>query len=327
MTKFWHGKRVLVTGGAGFIGSHVVDLLVANHAQVTATSTRSDWPASLAHHGRDAVRVVKADLTNADECVAVFRGQNVVLNIAHADGSAEFKRRHPASIFQRNLSITMNALAAACRCEVDRILIMSSAEVYPKTADGLLRESDATSWLSDCPEDGYAWSKRMSECAARLFAAEHGLAVAIARPNNVYGPRDYFDTVRSRVVPTMFRQAHEDGVLRIWGDGSQRRTFLYVEDLARGLLDLVERHAVCEPVNFAGDDEITIGELAEMIGEVSGRPCHVALDPSKAAGPSRRALDTTFARRTLGFTPSVPLRVGLQRTLSAYLEQEISQRI
>lgn len=317
---FWAGKRVLVTGGSGFIGSHVVDLLLDRGVRVTATTTQPGWPAALSHLGRDRLLVVRADLTRLDDCVEACRGQNLVVNLAHSDGSIEFKQSQPASIFERNMLITMNMLHAAADQHVERFLVMSSAEVYPQSASGLLHESAATTQLSDRPDDGYAWSKRMSECAARLFARQHAMAVAIARPNNVYGPRDYFHSARSRVIPALIRQILENDSLTIWGDGTQLRSFLYVDDLARGLLDLVEHYAVCEPVNFAGAEEVSIRELAELISVLAGKPCRIVCDPDKPSGAMRRTLDTSVARQSVGFEAQVPLRVGLQRTIRAYLD-------
>ena len=260
MTRFWHGKRVLVTGGAGFIGSHVVDLLVANHAQVTATATRPDWPASLAHHGRDAVRVVRADLTNADECVASFRGQDVVLNIAHADGSAEFKRAASGVDFSAQSQHHHE-------CAGRRVPLRGRTNSGHELGRGISQDGGRAA--SRIRRDILAVGlPRRRLCVVQAHVRVRCSAVR-GRARVVGGYRKAKQCVRTPGLlrhgakprsPDDVWQAHEDGVLKIWGDGSQRRTFLYVEDLARGLLDLVERHAVCEPVNFAGDDEITIGE-------------------------------------------------------------------
>jgi GDP-L-fucose synthase len=163
------------------------------------------------------------------------------------------------------------------------------------------------------------WSKRLSELAAAFYAHERGLKVAVARPNNVYGPGDHFEAARSRVVPSLIRDVFSatDHIV-LWGSGEQVRTFLYVEDLARGLLDLTERHATCDPVDFGGHEEVTIRQLAELVVRLAGRRLAVVCDRSKPSGPQRRTVDTAKAARVLGYEPEVTLETGLQWTIAAY---------
>src|SRR5262249_35102546 len=152
-----------------------------------------------------------------------------------------------------------------------------------------------------------------------------GLKVAIARPNNVYGPGDHDHVDRGRVIAMLIRQTFESsGTLVIWGSGEQVRTFLYVEDLARGLLDLTEKHAVCEPITFGGTEELTIRAVAELVVKLSGRQIEIVCDPGKPSGPARRAPDTSRARAVLGFVPTVPFEAGLRQTLESYLQSHTS---
>lgn len=321
---FWRGRNVLVTGASGFIGSHITELLVQRGANVTATvypSENEAYPANL-QGVRERITLIKADLTRFEDCLRVCTSQDVVMNAAHVDGSVAFKQAKPAAIFRENMLITLHMLEAARRSGVDRFLVMSSAEVYPPGACTPLAESDGFTGLPDPLTDGYAWSKRMSEFAAQVFARQYGLQVAIARPSNVYGPRDSFDSHKGRVIPMFMKKVFEgDGVITIWGTGEQVRTFLYVEDLARGLLDLVERYPKCDPINFGGEEEITIKGLAQLIVALSGHKVEVVCDPTKPSGPPKRISDVRKAKQILGFTASVPLRVGLQRTIEAYRRQ------
>jgi GDP-L-fucose synthase len=328
MSDYWRGRKVLVTGAFGFIGSHIAELLVSRGARVTATVSPVRGRAGTAHLPalRERIELIEGDLTDATTCLAACRNQEVIINAAHADGSVAFKRARPAFIFRENMLITLHMLEAARRCGSERALLISSTEVYPPEASVPTPEHEGRLGQPDAATDGYAWSKRMSEFAAELCAREHGMKIAIARPGNIYGPRDSLDSARGRVIPMLIQHALErDDPLLIWGSGQQVRTFLYVEDLARGLLDLVERHPTSEPINFGGEEEICIRDLATLIVRLSGRQVPVICDPSKPAGPLYRAAATARARQVLGFRPQVPLEQGLRLTIEAYRRQAAQQ--
>ena len=320
MQDFWQGQEVLVTGGAGFIGSHLVRALVGQGALVTATVYRGHETSMRFRDLEDSISVRPVDLTRMEDCLDVCRGKSAVFSLAHLDGTVEFKRAHPAQILRQNTSITLNLLEAAGRSGVQRFLLTSSAEVYPLSAATPLREAEAFQDMTDRPTDGYAWSKRISEMAVHTFAREYGIKVAIARPNNVYGPGDYFDYDRSRVIPRFIRSV-ADGAreIGIWGTGEAARTFLFVNDLVQGLLALAERHAEGDPVNLSGDEEISVRDLAALIVRIMGRDIPVVCDPNMPSGPLRRKPDTTKAREILGFVPRIGLEEGLRRTIDAYL--------
>ena len=318
--NFWTGKDVLVTGGAGFIGSHLVRALVNLGARVSTTVYRGQETAERIRDLEHVVSIHEADLSRIEDCVEVCRGKNAVFSLAHLDGTVEFKRSHPAQILRVNTLITLNLLEAAGRSGTERFLLTSSAEVYPGSASTPLREAEAFQDMTDRPTDGYAWSKRISELTVHTFAKEYGLQVAIARPNNVYGPGDYFDDNRSRVIPRFIRNI-ASGVdeLKIWGTGEAARTFLYVEDLVRGLLLLAERHAQADPVNLSGAEEISVRDLAALIVRIFGREVRIVCQADKPSGPLRRKPDTTKAREILGFVPRIGLEEGLRRTIHSYL--------
>ncbi len=323
MSNFWPRTKVLVAGGSGFIGSHLVESLLAAGAQVAATfHARREVSTPVNLEGvRSRIRLVESDLTRIEDCVDVCTGQEVVINAAHADGSVAFKRAHPAFIFRENLLISLNILEAIRLTDVERALVFSSAEVYSPEAQVPTPESDGFIGLPDRQTEGYAWSKRMTELAAQSFAREYGLKVAIARPNNVYGPRDHFDEEKGRIIPTLIRKASaHDQSLTVWGSGNQVRSFLHVRDLTRALLHLVERFPEPDPINLAGDEEITIMHLAELIVQLLGKTVRVTTEPDQPSGPSKRVLDITRAKRLLAWTPAVPLITGLRETIAFYKE-------
>lgn len=318
MSDFWRKRRVLVTGGSGFIGSHVVDRLLSLGAEVTAAAFGD---LSNLDGVKDRIRLADVNLTRLDVCTEMCRDQSVVLNIAHVDGSAAFKKARPAFILRQNMSISLNMMEAAGKCHVERFLVMSSAEVYPHDAIDPTPETEAFRNMADRPTDGYCWSKRMSELSARIYAAEYGIKMAIARPNNVYGPRDYFDDEKGRVIPMFIKRAIQGEPIAIWGTGDTIRTFLYVEDVARGLIDLVEKYPEGDPVNLGGEQEISLRELAELVVRISGSKTEIVCDATKPSGAARRTSDAGKARRVLGFRPDVSIETGLRRTIEDYLSR------
>lgn len=321
MSNFWRNRKVVVTGGSGFIGSHVVDQLVTLGAQVTATVFQNAANLDNLEGVKDRIRTRVVDLTRLDDCLDVCRHQDVVLSIAHADGSVAFKKNRPGYILRQNMLITLNMLEAATQRGVERVLITSSAEVYPLDAPVPTPEGEAFS-KADRLSDGYAWSKRMSEVAARIWTQEYGTKVAIARPNNIYGPRDYFDEEKGRVIPMFIKNAlRSDRPILIWGTGETVRSFLFVEDLARGFLELTEKYPECDAVNFGGDEEVSLRALAETVVRLTGSTVEIVCDLSKPSGAAKRTTDVRKAQDVLGFRPKVSLETGLARTIEAYLSR------
>lgn len=325
--SFWAGRKVLVTGGAGFIGSHVVDALVPREAKVRVAVLPSEVGNTPPWRAPEMVDIVPADLRRLEDCMAVCHGCDVVLNLAGRDGSIEFKRVHGASILRDNALIAMHMLEAAKREAVERFLVMSSAEVYGPTAPVPTSEDAAETSLPSGDSAAYAWSKRFAEVAARSYAHAFGLDVAIARPSNVYGPRDHTGDA-GRVIPHLVQRVlREEDPVVIWGSGKQTRTFLYVEDIARALLDLVERYAVADPVNLAGSREITIEDLTHLVIRLSGRSVNVATDPARPSGAARRVLDTSKAKARFGFEEGTSLEDGLACTISFFESENYPAKV
>jgi nucleoside-diphosphate-sugar epimerase len=322
--SFWRERRVLVTGAAGFIGSHIAETLINQGACVTAAvfAAKGQNTRLNLRDIENLVKIMPLDLSDADACLRACHDQEIVFSIAHVDGSASYKRDRPAFIFRQNMFITLNILEAARQSGVERFLVMSSAEIYSPEVPAPIRETDGFAGWPSRQSDAYAWSKRMSEFAAEVYSREHGMKVAIARPSNIYGPRDNFDPARGRVIPMFIRKAlYGPGPIEIWGTGEQTRSFLYVTDLARGLLDLVERYPTSDPVNFSGERQISIANLARLISQLCGGRTAVVCDATKPAGPANRTLSGVKSQEVVGFFEKVGLEEGLQRTIDFYREQ------
>lgn len=319
---FFAGKRVAVTGGAGFIGSHVVEQLLALGAEVVVPS-RSGGAGHLAHLG-GRVELRRADLADDDQCRAALAGVQVVMHLAADVAGLSYNMAHPASIFDANMRMGLSVLAAARHLAAERVLLCSSACVYPRHCSVPTPEAEGFDGEPEPTNAGYGWSKRMLEFLGAQYAREFGLSVAIGRPYNAYGPRDTFDPERSHVIPALIRKAlaAEDGVLKVWGDGKASRSFVYVDDFARGLVEVAARHPRAEAVNIGADEEITIDALAalvaRLVSERTGRPLRLEFDATAPSGQPRRHCDTTKAEALLGFTARVPLETGLANTIDWY---------
>ncbi|MBI3549004.1 MAG: NAD-dependent epimerase/dehydratase family protein [Elusimicrobia bacterium] len=318
--SFWDGKKVLVTGGAGFVGSHLVEQLLAagRGAKVTVVDDLRNGSRENLKDAK-AARFVKADLLDFDACRKACRGQDVVLNLAARVGGVGYNAAHPGTMFRDNMALANNMIEAARLAEVERFLVVSTACVYSRTAKSPTPESEGFAGWPEDSNEGYGWAKRMAEFQATAYHKEFGMKVAIARPYNCYGPRDHFDSEDSHVIAALVRRIVEgENPVRVWGDGTQTRAFLYVDDFARGLLEVAERYAECDPLNIGPTDETSIADLVGMIRELAGSKARVEFDASKPSGQPRRNCDTSKARAKIGYSPRVPLREGLRRTIEWY---------
>lgn len=322
MINFWQGKKVLVTGGAGFVGSHAVEMLVEQGAKVRVTTSHE-----LNERGKqnlaqvlDDIEVVVADLRHLNDALKATKDQDYVINAAAKVAGVHWNMNHPATMFRENMLIGTNVLEAAKENKVERFLVVSSACVYRRRCTIPTPESEG---FKDEPEPtnvGYGWAKRMSEFLGKAYHDEYGMIVAIARPYNAYGPRDNFDPERSHVVPGIIhRLLSGENPFHVWGDGEQSRSFLYVKDFARGLLEIIEKYPEADPLNLGANEEVKIKDLVKLIMEIAGKSdVPVIFDPSKPAGQPRRCCDTTKAEQKIGWQPEYNLRQGLQETIDWY---------
>lgn len=325
--SFFAGRRVAVTGGSGFIGSHVVEQLLELEAHPIVLSRQPD-PRFVRHLGARIDRRV-ADLENFDDTRRALTDASTVISAAGSVAGLEYNARHPASIFQANLQAFFNTIRAAQLAGAERFCVVSSACVYPRFCSIPTPESEGFVGEPEPTNSGYGWAKRMQEFLGAKYAEEFGLSVAIARPYNAYGPRDNFDPASSHVIPALILKANQTpsgGTFRVWGDGTHSRSFLYVDDFARGVLEIAARHPTGEALNVGTDEETTIADVARLVAsyvsELRGVEVAPTFDAHGLTGQPRRRCDTSRLESVLGFRARVPFEVGLRKTVEWFLSDE-----
>jgi GDP-L-fucose synthase len=315
-TSFFAGKRVVVTGGTGFVGSHFVRQLKGLAAKIIVPihlKPPKYWEP-------DGVELVKADLLDQNACRAVFSEGDVVVHAAGAVSAAGVTTgSNPMSAITANLSLTANVLEAAWAKKVDRILIFGSSTGYPVT-DHPVKEEEM--WMEEPHPSyfGYGWMRRYLEKMAEYVYRKGGVKVALIRPTATYGPYDDFDPVTGHVVPALIRRAvNRETPFEVWGTGEEVRDFLYIEDLVRGCLLALERHAECQPINIGFGETITIREMVDaVLSATNFSDAEVKCRPDKPVTIPKRMVDCSNASLYLNFKPTVSLREGIQRTVDFF---------
>lgn len=321
---FFKGKKVAVTGGSGFIGSHVVEQLLELGA-LPVVLTRKAAPEFLGNV-LESIVLKQCDLNDYDETRKAFDGCSVVLNMAASVAGIEYNKNHPATIFQDNMQTFFNAIKAAKEVGTERFLVTSSACVYPRHCSIPTPEEEGFVDEPEPTNSGYGWSKRMEEYLGKKYAEEYGMSISIARPYNAYGPRDNFLPQSSHVIPALILKAFKskDGLLPVWGDGTHSRSFLYVDDFARGCLEVAARFPKAEALNIGAEEEITIRDtallVAKYVGEVRGQKIEPVFQSHGITGQPRRKCDSSKARMNLGFEAQVRFEDGLIKTVQWFQE-------
>lgn len=319
---YWRNKKVLVTGGAGFIGSYATEILVSLGAKVTVADSLVRGHRSFLDSVMDGIDLKTVDLFAYENCVELCRNQDVVLNLAAKVTGIEYNRFHMADMFESNMKLQVNVLHAAAECKVRRFLQVSTACVYPHDARIPTPEPEGERNSPEPTNEGYGFAKLMGEKLANYYTREMGIEVVIARPFNAYGPRDHFDEGTSHVIPALMKRILDgEDPVTIWGSGNQSRVFVHARDIARGMVLVTEKAPPALPINIGHDKEVTIKELYQIMCQVIGRYPKPSFDTSKPDGYARRAADTTLLKRITGFVPSITLEEGLQEMLESFLSR------
>ena len=297
--------KVLVTGGGGFLGSHLVDRLQADGHDVFA-ARRADY-----------------DLTREEDATRLFDDARpeLVFHLAAEVGGIGANRANPGRYWYANTVMGAHVLEQARRSNVQKVVLAGTVCAYPKFAPIPFREDDL--WLGFPEETNapYGVAKKSVLVGAQGYREQYGLNSIFLLPANLYGPRDNFHETNAHVIADLIRKmAGGDDEVVLWGDGSPTREFLYVEDCVDGFVLAAERYDGAEPVNLGAGKEISIRELAELIADVVGFNGQIVWDRSMPNGQPRRSVDPTRARELFGFEARTPLREGLERTVAWYRE-------
>jgi GDP-L-fucose synthase len=317
--SFWMDKKVLVTGGCGFIGSHLVERLLEEGARLKVVDDIQRGMASNLKEAEKNIELHVGDLADPILCAEACRGMDIVMHLAAKLRGAGYNVKHQGEMFFSNAALNLNMMEAARKQGVERYLCVSTVGVYPKDCAIPTPEEDG---FKDEPEPssfGYGWAKRMAEVQARCYKDEYGMKIAIVRPYNVYGPREDFNLDTALVVPSQIRKVIEaQDAVTVWGNGEQTRSFTYVADEVQGMMLAVEKYCEADPLNIGTDEEIKIKDLVQLIVKLSGKDIRIEYDLSKPSGAPRRCPNISKAKRLIGYQPAVSMEEGLRRTIEWY---------
>jgi GDP-L-fucose synthase len=298
--------RVLVTGGGGFLGSHLVERLERDGHDVFV-ARRRDY-----------------DLTRLEDAERMFRAARpeLVFHLAAEVGGIGANQANPGRYWYANLMMGAHVLELTREHAVPKLVIAGTVCAYPKFTPVPFREEELWNGFPEETNAPYGVAKKSILVGAQAYRDQYGTNTVFLLPANLYGPRDHFHPTNAHVIPDLIRKMTESrGEVVLWGDGSPTREFLFVEDAAEGLALAGERYDGAEPVNLGTGLETSIREVAELVAELTGFEGEIVWDTTRPNGQPRRSLDASKAEQLFGFRARTPLRDGLERTIAWYRAQ------
>lgn len=306
--NFWKNKRVCVTGGAGFLGSFLIENLKRRGAEDIYIPKIEDFDLV---KEKDIIRMLDASRPD------------VIIHLAAHVGGIGANREHPAEFFYDNLMMGVQLMHQAYLRKVSKFVAIGTVCAYPKFTPVPFREDNIWNGYPEETNAPYGLAKKMLLVQSQAYRQQYGFNSVFLIPVNLYGPRDNFNPASSHVIPALIRkclEAKESGAKEvvIWGDGSPTREFLFVEDAAEGIALATERYNSSDPVNLGSGNEISINDLANLIARLTGFEGSMTFDTSKPNGQPRRGLDVSRAEKNFGFRAKMTFEEGLRRTIEWY---------
>ena len=311
--RFGDGMEVLVTGGAGFLGSSLVR--------------------TLERHGltKESIRVPRSrdlDLRRWEDCVTAVQDVDLVIHLAAKVGGIGYNMANPGSLFYDNAIMGVQLMEAARQAGVAKFVAVGTICAYPKLTPVPFREEDLWEGYPEETNAPYGLAKKMLLVQAQAYRQQYGFNAIYLLPVNLYGPGDNFDPASSHVIPALikkFVEAVETGAesVEVWGTGAASREFLYVDDAAEGIALAAERYDRPDPVNLGAGFEITIRDLATLIADLTGFTGEIVWDTAKPDGQPRRCLDVSRAEREFGFRAKTGFEDGLRTTIEWYRNERV----
>jgi GDP-L-fucose synthase len=312
--NFWTGKSVVITGGNGFLGSHLV-------AKIKAKGPKSIFIPKSSEY----------DLRKYDDCLKVAKNGDVIIHLAANVGGIGYNREFPATLFDDNILMgtfmmkaSKDLMMAARTLKVKKYIAMGTVCAYPKFTPVPFNENNLWNGYPEETNAPYGLAKKMQLVQAQAYREQYGFNAIFLLPVNLYGPGDNFDPKSSHVIPALIRKFVEakknnDKEVVVWGTGKASREFLYVEDAVDAIMLATEKYNKVEPVNLGAGREIKIKDLVSLIKDYTGFNGKIVWDKSKPDGQPRRMLDVSRAKKEFGFTAKTSFETGLKKTIEWYL--------
>jgi len=306
-------KRMLVTGGAGFLGRQVINYL----CQSGADRNRISVP-----------RSHDCDLRVKENCDRIVQNQDIIIHLAAHVGGIGLNQAKPAELFYDNLMMGVQLIHAAYQAGVEKFTCVGTICAYPKFTPVPFKEDNLWNGYPEETNAPYGIAKKALLVQLQSYRQQYGFNGIYLLPVNLYGPEDNFDPSSSHVIPALIRKVHEAQIkqekqLLVWGDGTPSREFLYVEDAARGIVLGTQNYSGRDPVNLGTNYEITIRDLIHLISELMGFEGEIVWQTDKPNGQPRRCLDTERAKAAFGFTAAVEFKQGLKNTIDWYRQHAV----